>query len=202
MLKPATWIMVSWEEPAAKGAIVGEICEAEKTSDEKAIVGFGTSGWRGEIDSEFTLKNVQVVVEAIVKIYKEYFVKKGTIDFVAIDELLKSGRITVVTDHVHGATRGRPDYILGNPECLITLRTEDNVLFGGIAPEPSSKNLIHAKEAFAKADTEFKLGVIFDPDGDRILFYDGEKEIDMTRFGAMVLHYFETICGMEVCVAK
>ncbi|MBR2090362.1 MAG: phosphomannomutase [Fibrobacter sp.] len=75
------------------------------------------------------------------KIYKEFLVKQGTIKFDRIKEFIKKGRLTLVCDHVHGSTRRRPAALLDNPECLITLRNEDDSLFGGIAPEPSSKNL-------------------------------------------------------------
>ncbi len=138
----------------------------------------------------------------ILKVYKEYLESKGTIDFQAIDTFLNSGKVTLVTDHVHGSTRGRPGYILNNPDCLTTIKTDDNVLFGGIAPEPSSANLAEVKEVLAEATTELKLGVIFDPDGDRIRFYDGEVEIDMNRFGAMAFHYLATVRKIKGCVAK
>ncbi|MGL1933459.1 MAG: phosphomannomutase [Fibrobacterales bacterium] len=138
----------------------------------------------------------------ILKVYKEYLIKKGTIDFATIEAFLTSGKVALVTDHVHGSTRGRPGYILNDPACLTTIKTDDNVLFGGIAPEPSSANLAEVKEVLAGKDTELKLGVIFDPDGDRIRFYDGEIEIDMNRFGAMAFHYLATVRKIKGCVAK
>ena len=121
------------------------------------------------------------------KIYKEFLVKQGTIKFDRIKEFIKKGRLTLVCDHVHGSTRRRPAALLDNPECLITLRNEDDSLFGGIAPEPSSKNLEKVRKVLDESKSWFRLGAIFDPDGDRIRFYDGTREIDMNQFGAIAI---------------
>ncbi len=124
-----------------------------------------------------------------VEIYKEFLHKQGTIKFARIQKLLDEGRLSLVCDHVHGATRGRPNAILENPKCMICLRTEDDPLFGGIAPEPSSKNLEGVKRILDQSKSWYRLGCIFDPDGDRVRFYDGTREIDMNRFGAIAFHY-------------
>ena len=135
------------------------------------------------------LKEIQWEIIDPIKIYSEFLHKQGTIQFARIQKLLDEGRLTLVCDHVHGSTRRRPAALLGNPECLISLRTEDDPLFGGVAPEPSSKNLEGVKKALDESKTWFKLGCIFDPDGDRIRFYDGSREIDMNSFGAIAFHY-------------
>lgn len=124
-----------------------------------------------------------------VEIYKEFLHRQGTIKFARIQKLLDEGRLSLVCDHVHGATRGRPNAILENPKCMICLRTEDDPLFGGIAPEPSSKNLEGVKRILDQSKSWYRLGCIFDPDGDRVRFYDGTREIDMNRFGAIAFHY-------------
>ena len=136
------------------------------------------------------------------KIYKEFLVKQGTIKFDRIKEFIKKGRLTLVCDHVHGSTRRRPAALLDNPECLITLRNEDDSLFGGIAPEPSSKNLEKVRKVLDESKSWFRLGAIFDPDGDRIRFYDGTREIDMNQFGAIAFHYMATWRKEQGCVAK
>jgi phosphomannomutase len=137
-----------------------------------------------------------------VRIYKEFLHRQGTIKFNRIQQLLDGGRLTLVCDHVHGATRGRPNAILGNPKCLVCLRTEDDPLFGGIAPEPSSKNLEGVRKLLDKSKSWFRLGCIFDPDGDRVRFYDGTREIDMNRFGAIAFHYMVTWRKEKGVVAK
>ncbi|MCK9181852.1 MAG: phosphomannomutase [Fibrobacteraceae bacterium] len=137
-----------------------------------------------------------------VQIYKEFLHKQGSIKFTRIQKLLDEGRLTLVCDHVHGATRGRPAAILGNPECLLSLRTEADPLFGGIAPEPSSKNLEGVRRVLDQSKSWYRLGCIFDPDGDRIRFYDGTREIDMNRFGAIASHYMVTWRKEQGVIAK
>lgn len=137
-----------------------------------------------------------------VKIYSDFLHKQGTIKFDAIKKLLDAGETTLVCDHVHGSTRGRPGAVLNYPKCLISLRTANDPLFGGVAPEPSSKNLEGVRNALDSAHTKHKIGCIFDPDGDRVRFYDGTREIDMNSFGAMAFHYMYVHRKENGCVAK
>lgn len=148
------------------------------------------------------LSPVEVKTIDSVEIYKEFLHKQGTIQFARIQKLLDEGRLTLVCDHVHGATRGRPNAILGNPQCMLCLRTETDPLFGGIAPEPSSKNLEGVKRVLDQSKSWYRLGCIFDPDGDRVRFYDGTREIDMNRFGAIAFHYMVTWRKESGVVAK
>ncbi|MDR0517354.1 MAG: hypothetical protein LBH25_09970 [Fibromonadaceae bacterium] len=137
-----------------------------------------------------------------IKIYKSFSEKQGTIKYGRILSLLSKESIDLVCDHVHGSTRGRPAALLNNPQCLTSLRTETDPLFGGIAPEPSSKNLAGIKHVLDASKSRFRLGAIFDPDGDRIRFYDGTREIDMNSFGAIAFHYMVTWCKEEGVLAK
>lgn len=134
--------------------------------------------------------------------YAKFIKARGTLDLAKIAEFVQSDQIAIVTDHVHGATRGRPDRLLAGAKELITLRTEDDVLFGGIAPEPSSKNFVGVKEAVASSKAPLKLGSIFDPDGDRIRFFDGVEEIDMNMFGALAFHFMVVHKKLSGLVAK
>lgn len=158
-----------------------------------------------EMMKDFKLEELEpVALKEIdsVAIYNEFLHKQGTIQFARIQKLLDEGRLTLVCDHVHGATRGRPNAILGNPQCLLCLRTEDDPLFGGIAPEPSSKNLEGVRNILDQSKSWYRLGCIFDPDGDRVRFYDGTREIDMNRFGAIAFHYMVTWRKEKGVVAK
>jgi phosphomannomutase len=137
-----------------------------------------------------------------IKIYKDFLEQQGTIKFSRIQSLLASGRLHLVCDHVNGATRGRPAALLGNPSCLVSLRTEDDPLFGGVAPEPSSKNLEGVRKAVDASKSWYRLGAIFDPDGDRVRFYDGTREIDMNSFGAIAFHYMVAWRKEQGVVAK
>ncbi len=134
--------------------------------------------------------------------YLKFLQDRGTIDFAVIQKLVDSGKLALVTDHVHGATRGRPGFLLGEPKCLQTVRTEDDILFGRVAPEPSSTNMAKVRELIDASAAELKLGVIFDPDGDRIRYYDGTTEIDMNRFGAIAFHYLWVHRGLRGVCAK
>jgi phosphomannomutase len=137
-----------------------------------------------------------------IKIYKSFSEKQGTIKYGRIQSLLSKESIDLVCDYVHGSTRGRPAALLKNPQCLTNLRTETDPLFGGIAPEPSSKNLEGIKQVLNASKSRFRLGAIFDPDGDRIRFYDGTREIDMNSFGAIAFHYMVTWRKEEGVLAK
>jgi len=137
-----------------------------------------------------------------VKIYKNFSEKQKTIKYGKILSLLSKESIDLVCDHVHGSTRGRPAAMLNNPQCLTSLRTETDPLFGGVTPEPSSKNLAGIKQVLDASKSRFRLGAIFDPDGDRIRFYDGTREIDMNSFGAIAFHYMVTWRKEEGVLAK
>ncbi|MCL2100924.1 MAG: hypothetical protein FWH22_04350, partial [Fibromonadales bacterium] len=137
-----------------------------------------------------------------VKIYKAFSEKQETINYSKILSLLSKESIDLVCDHVHGSTRGRPAALLNNPQCLISLRTENDPLFGGVAPEPSSKNLAEVKQILDASKSCFRLGAILDPDGDRIRFYDGTREIDMNSFGAIAFHYMVTWRKKKGVLAK
>ncbi|MDR3000413.1 MAG: hypothetical protein LBU89_04025 [Fibromonadaceae bacterium] len=137
-----------------------------------------------------------------IKIYKAFTEKQETINYSKILSLLSKGSIDLVCDHVHGSTRGRPAALLNNPQCLTSLRTENDPLFGGVAPEPSSKNLAEIKRVLDASKSCFRLGVILDPDGDRIRFYDGTREIDMNSFGAIAFHYMVTWRKKKGVLAK
>lgn len=138
----------------------------------------------------------------ITRIYKEFLQKQGTIDFSAIAKLMNNKDFYLVVDHVHGATRGRPQFLLGDADNVKYIRTEDNQLFGGVAPEPSSANLTEVRDLVNASSAPLKLGVIFDPDGDRIRFYDGEREVAMNAFGALAFHYMVAYKKLHGVVAK
>jgi len=112
--------------------------------------------------------------------------------------------IVVGVDAVHGASRTYIKRLLNNPptERLFILREEADVTFGGIAPEPSSTNMRPVIAALHDRPQPFKVGAVIDPDGDRIRFTDGSREIDMNRFGAMAYHFLHEIKGKKGMVAK
>lgn len=110
----------------------------------------------------------------------------------------------VVIDCVHGATRIHAGALLGQRDKsrLVLLRDWEDPTFGGVAPEPSTTNLELVNQTLARFDHPLKLGVIMDPDGDRVRFTDGATEITMNAFGAMAYHYLHEGKGKKGMVAK
>lgn len=140
-------------------------------------------------------------------LYIEYLKEKKTIDLERIREFVSNSDCTIAIDHVHGATRGRParlfDIDPGDPDGKVTLlRTKDDYLFGGLAPEPSEKNMEGVKEILGKSSAKYRIGAIMDPDGDRIRLCDHRTQIPMNYFGAMALHFLHKYKGIEGIVVK
>ncbi len=137
-----------------------------------------------------------------VKLYDKYITRRGTIDIERIKEFIKNEDVLICIDHVHGSTRNRPLRLLGESDKIKYFRLEDDYLFGGIAPEPSSKNMRLVTDELNASNSKYKLGVIMDPDGDRIRFTDGATELPMNYFGAVALHFLHKYKNIKGVVAK
>ena len=113
-------------------------------------------------------------------------------------------RLAVVIDAVHGASRVHLHRLFNNQtsDRLIFLRDTSDPTFGGIAPEPSEENLMPVRQVLAGRPEPLKLGMIIDPDADRIRFTDGVNDIDMNRFGAAAYYYLHEGKGRRGLVAK
>ena len=114
----------------------------------------------------------------------------------------------VAVDCVHGASRQHIDALFkdirssASGDRLLVLRGDSDPTFGGIAPEPSSANMQPVIALLRQRPERFKLGLVIDPDGDRIRFTDGHVELDMNQFGAMAYHFLHTHKGLRGMVAK
>ncbi|NOX21267.1 MAG: phosphomannomutase [Nitrospirae bacterium] len=141
-------------------------------------------------------------------LYMDYIKQRGTISLEKIWRFLEQEDCLVVVDHVHGATRGRPQRLLRSEESglegkrLFFLRTEDDYLFGGVAPEPSAKNMHEVERLLKSSRATYKIGVIMDPDGDRIRLADHRMQIPMNYFGAMALHFLYKYKGIRGVAVK
>lgn len=122
-------------------------------------------------------------------LYIRFIKKRKTLDIEKIRDFVNSDGFIFCVDNVHGATRGCVQAILGDSDRIKYLRTEDDFLFGGIAPEPSEKNMAGVEKVLRESNARFRLGVIMDPDGDRIRFADSNMQIPMNYFGAMAFHF-------------
>jgi phosphomannomutase len=138
----------------------------------------------------------------LTSLYIEYILERKTLDLKKIRSFVAEQDCTICVDNVHGATRGKVQRIIGMSDKIKYLRTNDDYLFGGVAPEPSEKNMRGVEEVLSKSSSAFKLGVILDPDGDRIRFTDGSMQISMNHFGAMALHFLNVHKGVSGIAAK
>lgn len=138
----------------------------------------------------------------LTELYIKYLIERGTIDIEGIRDFLDKEDCFICIDHVHGATRGRVERIIGSSEKIRFLRTDNDYLFGGVAPEPSEKNMEGVVNVLKEKEAKFKLGVIMDPDGDRIRHADGYAQIPMNYFGAMAFHYLYKYRNIRGIVAK
>ncbi|NOZ70108.1 MAG: phosphomannomutase [Deferribacteres bacterium] len=135
-------------------------------------------------------------------LYIKYINERKTLDIGKIRDFIDREDCLICIDNVHGATRGRIQRIIGESKKLRYLRTEDDVLFGGVAPEPSGENMKRVTDVLAGSNAEFRLGVIMDPDGDRIRYADAHMQIPMNYFGAMALHFLHVHKGFSGVAVK
>jgi len=136
-------------------------------------------------------------------LYIKFITERKTLDIEKIRDFVRKEDCITCIDHVHGSTRGRLERILGSSSSKIKyLRTEDNYLFGGVAPEPSEKNMLEVEKVLKESKARFRLGVIMDPDGDRIRHTDGLMQIPMNYFGAVALHFLHIYKKISGVVAK
>ncbi len=138
----------------------------------------------------------------LTNLYIQFIHERKTLDIERIRAFVRNSDCIVCVDNVHGATRGCVERILGKSVKIRYLRTENDFLFGGIAPEPSEKNMHGVDKVLKESAAEFKLGVIMDPDGDRIRYSDGIMQIPMNYFGAMALHFLHMHKGIQGIVTK
>ncbi len=145
-------------------------------------------------------KNIEKI--DLTGIYIDFINERKTLDIKKIRNFIDASDCMICIDNVHGSTRGRIQRIVGENEKIRYLRTEDDYLFGGVAPEPSEQNMKGVETVLRESRAYFKMGVIMDPDGDRIRYADGDIQIPMNYFGAMALHFLKVHKGFSGIVAK
>jgi phosphomannomutase len=137
----------------------------------------------------------------LTELYTRYITERKTLDIEKIRSFVGEDCIICI-DNVHGASRGRIQRIIGDSNKICYLRTEDDYLFGGVAPEPSDSNMEGMGKVLRESNAKFKLGVILDPDGDRIRHTDENMIIPMNYFGAMALHFLHVHKGFSGVAVK
>jgi phosphomannomutase len=149
-----------------------------------------------------SIKPLKIERLDLTPLYIRYISERKTLGLDRIRDFLEEEDCIICIDNVHGATRGRVHAILGESGKVRYLRTEDDYLFGGIAPEPSEKNMEGVEKVLGESSARFKLGVVMDPDGDRIRFSDGTMQIPMNYFGAIAFHFLHVHKKISGVVAK
>jgi len=140
--------------------------------------------------------------------WKNLVAKNAPLHGLSLTEIMENfaarADMVVALDAVHGASRSHLPRLFPEDagDRLICLRTTADVTFGGIAPEPSLANMAGIVAALRGRPEPLKLGAIIDPDGDRIRFTDGDKEVTMNHFGAMAYHFLHRYKGKKGLVAK
>ncbi|MDH5297759.1 MAG: phosphoglucomutase [Desulfobulbaceae bacterium] len=116
----------------------------------------------------------------------------------------EADNLVVAVDCVHGASRVHVRDLFRNMVSprLLFLRDNADPTFGGVAPEPSTANMRAVTDILKSRPEPLKLGIIMDPDADRVRFTDGTTEIDMNTFGAMAYHFLHEVKGKRGLVAK
>ncbi len=135
-------------------------------------------------------------------LYIKFIEDRKTLNMEKVRAFIRMADCCICIDNVHGATRGRLERILGSSDKITYLRTEEDLLFGGIAPEPSEENLQGVDRVLRGGNARFKLGAVMDPDGDRIRHTDGSMQIPMNYFGAMAFHFLHVHKKISGVVAK
>ena len=138
----------------------------------------------------------------LTSLYIKYLSYRETLDLGRIRDFVDSEDCLICIDNVHGATRDRVQRIIGTNDKIRYLRTEDDPLFGGIAPEPSAENMEGVERTLKGSSALYRLGVIMDPDGDRIRYADPIMQLPMNYFGAMALHFLHVYKGFNGMAVK
>jgi len=138
----------------------------------------------------------------LTELYIRFLEQRKTIDLDRVRSFINDEDCLICIDNVHGSTRGRIQRIIGESKKIKYLRTENDPLFGGVAPEPSDANMKEVRRLLAAGSARYRLGVILDPDGDRIRHADETMIIAMNYFGAMALHFLHVYKGFNGVAVK
>lgn len=142
-------------------------------------------------------KSAKIESADLTDLYIKYVTERNTLDLEKIRDFINKEDCIICVDNVHGATRGKINRIVGESNKIKYLRTENDFLFGGVAPEPSQKNMQWVEKILKESSARFRMGVIMDPDGDRIRHADAFMQIPMNYFGAMAFHFLHVYKGIK-----
>ena len=113
-------------------------------------------------------------------------------------DLVKTRRVRILHDPIHGVASGLPSRILGGD--IATIRGEINPSFGGVNPEPIAENL---RASAAAMDGAFDLAVCNDGDADRLGILDEYGEfVSPQKIIALLALYLVREKGMKGEIVK
>mgnify|MGYP006363269785 CR=1 FL=1 len=107
---------------------------------------------------------------------------RSKVDLASIQSAIGSGKLTVFSDAMHGASSTGLDRLLGQP--ITELNSNADPLFDGGAPEPLPKYLSQLMRVIRSHGSEpgVRVGLVFDGDCDRIAAVDGSGEFLSSQF--------------------
>ncbi len=106
---------------------------------------------------------------------------RGKVDLASIQNAIATGKLTVFSDAMHGASSTGLERLLGQP--IIELNSNTDPLFDGAAPEPLAKYLSQLMRVIrGNRSAGVKVGLVFDGDCDRIAAVDGSGEFLSSQF--------------------
>lgn len=186
---------------AGDGGPAAQILTERITKKTQEII---QDGFLPKVTPKYTLIEEINALDSWIALVKQNKNKHGVDYNQIISDLFECGDFTVVIDSVHGASRVDVQKLIGPSanKNVSFLRIDKDQTFGGISPEPSTKNLEPVHRKLSKSKLPYKLGVIMDPDADRIRFTDGMAEINMNQFGAMAYHFLHKVKKKKGMVAK
>jgi phosphomannomutase len=107
---------------------------------------------------------------------------RSKVDLASIQSAIGSGKLSVFSDAMHGASSTGLDRLLGQP--ITELNSNADPLFDGGAPEPLPKYLSQLMRVIRshRSESGVRVGLVFDGDCDRIAAVDGSGEFLSSQF--------------------
>jgi len=119
-----------------------------------------------------------------------------------LTDILRRGRWNIVVDSMYGVGKRYIEELLdGTAHTVTTIRAEHNPSFGGIAPEPVTKNMAATVAAVRQQHADIAL--VTDGDADRLAALDGAGDYIITPYIAVLIAlYLLTKRGRTGCMVK
>ncbi len=141
---------------------------------------------KGTYEAAESIKPGKINSVDMLKPYIQFLKKYLNID------LIVKNKFKILVDAMHGVGTGIVDQVLKNSGCKVeTIRCTQDVLFGGVNPEPIAQNLAALRKALKIKD--YDLAIALDGDADRIgaMCPDGQLISSHLAICLILLHFIE-----------